>query len=325
MTAVPHRVLSIVIPVYDEEAGIAALFERLSAWLRTTPDSAEIILVDDHSTDRTPELLREGCRSHPGFRYLRLSRNCGSHVAILAGLQHARGDCAVFLAADLQDPPELVSEMLARWRAGSRIVWAVRERRDGVSRLELFFSRMFYRIVNALGDVALPPEGSDFALLDRAVIDALLKCVGAHPSLGGDIARLGFPQAEIGYVKQSRFAGTSKWTLGKKLKAFADAIVLFSYRPLRAMSYMGLIFSAVGFLYAAVVVMLRLMSSHPIEGWASLMVVVLVIGGVQMTMLGVLGEYLWRTLEEARRRPLYFVEDELEVVAAAASGASREH
>lgn len=302
--------LTLVIPVFNEEAGVAALVDRLRAWLQSARVPAEVIFVDDHSTDATSRLLKQACSEYPGFRYLRLARNSGSHVAILAGLEHSRGNCAAFLAADLQDPPELLSDMLARWREGARVVWAVRHRRDGISWFERLFSRMFYRLINALGDVALPPEGSDFALLDRTVVKALLDSVGAHPSLGGDIARLGFSQVEIGYAKQSRFAGRSKWTAGKRLKAFADAIVLFSYRPLRAMSYLGLIFSLVGFLYAMVVVGIRLVTTHPIEGWTSLMVVVLVLGGVQMTMLGILGEYLWRTLEEARRRPLFVIEDE---------------
>src|SRR5262249_18751984 len=160
--------------------------------------------------------------------------------------------------------------------------------------------------LNLLGEVNLPPRGSDFALLDRKAVDALVQSAGSDPSIGGEIARLGFSAAQITYTKEQRAAGTTKWTLKRKLKAFADAFVSFSYAPLRAMSYLGMAFSLLGFLYALVVIIMRLISRTPVQGWSSLIVVILVLGGVQMMMLGVLGEYLWRTLEAARQRPTYF-------------------
>ena len=306
--------LSVVIPVFNEEHAIRPLLDRL--WRLAEGlggDALEVIFVDDHSTDGSPGLLKEGCAKDPRFRYVRLSANCGSHVAILAGLEHARGDCAVFLASDLQDPPELISEMLHLWRQGSHIVWAVRSQREGVSAVERWLSRLFYKLVYRLGNVRLPPEGSDFALLDRKVVDALRQSAGATLSLGGEIARSGFRQAEVPYVKARRAFGASKWSLERKLRTFVDAFVSFSYMPLRAMSYVGIVCSIVGFFYALVVIVSRLLTRTPIEGWASLMVVVLLIGGIQMVMLGVLGEYLWRTLEEARRRPLYSIEESFQV------------
>jgi dolichol-phosphate mannosyltransferase len=230
-------------------------------------------------------------------------------VAILAGLAIARGDCAVFLAADLQDPPELILQMLDLWRGGHHIVWAVREERRGVSRIDVLLSNAFYRLLNLLGEVNLPPRGSDFALLDRKAIDALLQSAGSDPSIGGEIARLGFSAAQISYTKEGRAAGGSKWTFKRKLKAFADAFVSFSYAPLRAMSYLGILCSLVGFAYAVLVIVMRLMTRTPVQGWSSLIVVVLVLGGIQMMMLGILGEYLWRTLEAARHRPSYFLEE----------------
>jgi dolichol-phosphate mannosyltransferase len=215
----------------------------------------------------------------------------------------------VFLAADLQDPPELILEMLDLWRSGNHVVWAVREEREGVSKADVFLSNTFYRLLNFLGEVHLPPRGSDFALLDRKVIDALLQSAGSHPSIGGEIARLGFSTTKINYTKEKRAAGTTKWTFKKKLTAFADAFVSFSYAPLRAMSYLGMLFSFFGFGYALLVILLRFMTRTPVQGWSSLIVVVLVLGGVQMMMLGILGEYLWRTLEAARQRPVYFLEE----------------
>lgn len=302
--------LSIVIPVFNEQAVLPALVDRLRSFVdRLTPLVTEIILVDDHSVDRSAELLKEICRSDPRFRYARLAKNSGSHVAILAGLTQARGDCAVFLAADLQDPPELILQMLDLWRAGHHVVWAVREEREGVSKFDVFLSNTFYRLLNILGEVNLPPRGSDFALLDRKAVDALLQSAGSDPSIGGEIARLGFSATQITYTKEKRAAGGTKWTLKRKLKAFADAFVSFSYAPLRAMSYLGMLFSLFGFLYALFVIVMRLMTRTPVQGWSSLIVVVLVLGGVQMMMLGILGEYLWRTLEAARRRPTYFLEE----------------
>ncbi|MBU0638671.1 MAG: glycosyltransferase family 2 protein [Planctomycetes bacterium] len=302
----------VVIPVYNEETGIPALFERLRGVTASNTDvSFEFILVDDHSSDATPELMKRACADAPEYTYLRLSSNCGSHVAILAGLEHARGDCAAFLAADLQDPPELIPRLIESWREGNHVIWAVRAEREGIHWIERVFAETYYWLLRRVGMVKMPPRGSDFALLDRKVIDALLASVGANPSLGGDIARLGFRETHIPYVKKARMHGKSKWTIERKLRAFADAFVSFSYVPLRFMSYLGMACSVLGFLYAAFIIIMRLAAAQPIAGWASIMMAVLVLGGVQMTMLGVLGEYLWRTLEAARRRPRYFIEDSL--------------
>ena len=302
--------LSLVMPVYNEEESIGPLVERLERLLDSLAGTAvEVIFVDDHSTDGTQALLRAVCQRDARYRHLRLARNSGSHVAILAGLEHARGVCATFMASDLQDPPELIPQMLKLWREGNHVVWAVRERREGIPLVDRVFAGLFWFLLARVGRVDLPPQGSDFALLDRAAIDALLISAGTHPSLAGEIAVLGFRQAQVPYTKARRQYGRGKWNLSRKLQAFADAFVSFSYVPLRAMSYLGMACSVLGFLYALVVVMVRVFSSRKIEGWASLMVVVLVLGGIQMTMLGVLGEYLWRTLSEARRRPRYFLEE----------------
>jgi glycosyltransferase involved in cell wall biosynthesis len=306
--------LSIVIPIFNEEGAIPALVQRLRGIAEGLPDlKIEIILIDDHSSDNSAEMLRAAVRQDSRFRYARLAKNCGSHIAVLAGLAEVTGDCAVFLAADLQDPPELIPQMYELWGKGSQVVWAVRKEREGISKADLLLSNTFYRLLNWMGEVNLPPRGSDFALLDKKVVDALLKSTGSHPSVIGEIARLGFSQTEISYTKERRVAGTTKWTLGRKLKAFADAFVLFSYTPLRIMSYAGMLSSLLGVAYAMLIIVLRLRNSTPVQGWSSLMVVVLVLGGVQMLMLGIMGEYLWRTLEAARRRPLYFLEETLQV------------
>jgi glycosyltransferase involved in cell wall biosynthesis len=300
--------LSIVIPVYNEGEGLFLLVDRLKSILGALDFSAEVVLVDDHSADKSPEILQRISAENPAFHWLRLSRNSGSHVAVFAGLEHARGDVAVFMAADLQDPPELIPKMLDLWRQGNSTVWAVRARREGVPLIDRVISRLFYWLLNRFGEVTFPPDGADFALIDRRVIDALKSSVGSNLSILGEIAKLGFPTAEVPYTKEARQFGATKWNRRKKLKAFADAFVSFSYAPMRAMSYLGLICSTFGFLYAAVLLIVHSIHQTGLPGYASLMVVVLVIGGIQMIMLGVLGEYLWRTLEEARHRPSYFVE-----------------
>ena len=303
--------LSIVIPVYNEAESLPLLFNRLNAVLGTLHGNAvEVVFVDDHSTDRSPELLRAACASDPRLRFLRLARNSGSHIAILAGLEHSAGQCAVFMAADLQDPPELIPQMLARWRAGNHVVWAVRAERQGMTWTNRLSAHAFYRLFNRLAHVALPPQGSDLALIDRALIGALQRSASATLFLMGEIARLGFRQAQVPYVKERRQFGRSKWSLSRKLRTFADAFVAFSYAPLRVMSLLGILFSIVGFLFAVYYTIDWFLTPRGVAypGWTSTIVLVLLIGGIQMTMLGVLGEYLWRTLEEARRRPPYFIE-----------------
>jgi dolichol-phosphate mannosyltransferase len=308
----PGITLSVVIPVYNEGNGICLLVQRLIACLAGLDVPWEVIRVDDHSVDDTPAVLRRVCSETPWVHSLRLSRNSGSHIAILAGLEHARGDCALFMAADLQDPPELIPKMLDLWRQGYKTVWAVRAGREGASLLDRIFSRSFYWLLNRFGEVSTPPDGSDFALVDRCVIDALRRSVGANPSLFLEIAKVGFRQTEVPYVKEARQFGATKWNARKKLKLVADTFVSFSYAPLRAMSYLGIASIFLGFLYALFIVIRAVLSLTAVQGWASLMVVVLVVSGLQMIMLGVLGEYLWRTLDESHRRPRYFVEDSSE-------------
>ncbi len=301
--------VSIVIPVYNEEACLPALFERLKQWLAGIENfDTEILFVDDHSTDTTPALLAEACGQHSSWRFLRLATNSGSHIAIFAGLEHTQGDCAVFLAADLQDPPELIADMVQRWQEGQQVVWAVREKRDGVPASEMLFANTFYWLMNRFSFITVPPKGSDFALLDQKVILALRSSMSASPYLMGEIARLGFSQSKLFYTKAERVEGETKWNLSRKLQLVADAFTGFSFVPIRLMSYLGMAASLLGLIYTVVVILNKIIVGGPVDGWSSLMVVVLLMGGFQMTMLGVLGEYLWRTLEESRQRPKYFVE-----------------
>lgn len=304
--------ISLVIPCYNESESLPLLLKRLSDLQMALANriETEVILVDDHSSDDTSDKIKGACKNYPWLKFIRLSRNSGGHIAIIAGISAASGDCAVFLAADLQDPPELIHSMLDEWGSGVDVVWAVREQRLGVSKMSVFFSNTFFRLLNWSTDINYPKTGADYALLDRKAMDGLVRSAGSKPSLGALIAWMGFKSKEIMYVKEDRKFGKSKWTLSKKLNAFADAFVGFSYLPMRVMTLLGFLAAFLGFTYAAIIFFMRFIIGNPIPGYASLMIVVLIIGGLQMLMLGVLGEYLWRNLEESRKRPLYLIEEQ---------------
>ena len=277
------KLLSLVIPCYNEAIGIPALISRLLEMKKGLEGVADVefIFIDDHSTDETPKLLKQIATEHSFVKFIRLSRNSGSHVAIIAGMWHAKGDAAVFLAADLQDPPEMIAQMFGKWQEGFDVVWAVRTERPGISKISLFLSNSFYYLLNRMTNMKFPSMGADFALIDRRVMKGLVSSAGSKPSLVALIVWLGFKQVELPYVKEERQFGTSKWTLSKKLNAFADAFVGFSYLPMRFMSLLGFAAAFCGFLYAVFVMIMRFIVGDPIEGWTSLMVVILIIGLIE--------------------------------------------
>jgi polyisoprenyl-phosphate glycosyltransferase len=300
--------VSIVTPAYNEAENLPVLFERLSEVMKSLRLDWEWIVVDDHSLDGTFQALAELSQVHPQVRGIRFARNFGSHKAIACGLACAKGDCVVFMAADLQDPPEVLPDLLEQWKAGHQVVWAVRARREGEKASTVAFSRLFHWIMRRLvGLKEMPPTGADFCLMDRRVVNAFDQFSETNASIVALITWMGFRQKAIFYVKKARLHGRSGWNLEKKLKLAVDSITSFTYLPIRLMSYVGFFVAVTGFVYAAVVFYSGLRGRPP-AGWASLTVVVLVIGGIQMLMMGVLGEYLWRALDESRRRPRYLVE-----------------
>jgi dolichol-phosphate mannosyltransferase len=311
--------ISILTAFLNEEGNLPVFKERLLATLAGLGVEYEIILIDDHSTDGSPRIARQWVAEGPRVRYIRLSRNCGSHAAYSAGLLQCTGDCAVLLAADLQDPPETVPLLLKEWSAGNAVVWAARAAREGESWLTRATARAYYWLMRRLALKDMPSRGADFLLLDRRVIDAYNAIPEKNTSFLAMILWLGFRQTTIGYVKQARYSGKSKWSIAKKLKLFVDSIVSFSYAPIRLMSLAGACVSILGFLYAAFVVF-NALQGNPIQGWSSLMVVVLILGGFQLLMLGILGEYLWRAFDEARGRPRYVVEEQYSTQDAGAQG-----
>jgi dolichol-phosphate mannosyltransferase len=302
--------LSILTPFLNEEKNLPLFKERLGAVLRQLGVDYEIILIDDHSTDNSRVIAKEWVIEDPDVHYVRLSRNCGSHAACSAGLARCTGDCVVLLAADLQDPPETIPALLEKWLEGYDVVWATRSSRLGESWFTRATSAAYYWLMRRLALKDTPPGGADFLLMGRKVIDAYNAIPEKNTSFLAMILWMGFRQTSIPYVKQPRHAGRSKWNLSKKLKLFVDSIVSFSYAPIRLMSFVGACVSMLGFLYAGLVVF-NAFSGEPIQGWSSLMVVVLILGGFQLLMLGVLGEYLWRTFDEARGRPRYLIEETL--------------
>lgn len=303
------KLLSFVTPAFNEAQNLPVLYERITAidWAALGFE-IEIIIVDDHSTDATPALLTGIRERDPRVKWLRFSRNFGSHVALAAGIEHARGDVISLLAADLQDPPEIVPSLLERWKAGGLIVWAARDKVEGVSFSNRIFSRLYYQMMRWFALPQMPKEGADFLIFDRCVANALNQAKERNTSILALIQWLGFQQEFVPYTKQSRATGRSKWTLSKKIKLVIDSMVGFSYAPIRLMSGLGVSIAMLGLLYAALLFVLRFVYLKPVEGWTSLICVVLVTSGIQLLMLGVLGEYLWRNFDETRGRPRYIVE-----------------
>ncbi|WP_395016175.1 glycosyltransferase family 2 protein [Dongia sp.] len=302
-------VLSIVLPCYREAQNLPILLERLAQALGGAGIGWEVIVVDDHSPDQTFEVAAALAAKHPNVKVVRLARNSGSHVASSCGIELAQGDAAVVMASDLQDPPEILPEMIARWRAGDQVVWACRRQRSGVGPWGRFLSRVYYKLLARLvPNETLPPQGADFFLLDRKVMDALIRCQESNFSVLALILWLGFRQGQIQYDKQARLHGRSSWSFTRKIRLVIDSIISFSHLPLRLISIFGFLVAFLGFLYALYVAVGYFLASAPVEGWSSLMVVTLMLAGTQMIMLGVIGEYVWRTLHESRRRPRYNIE-----------------
>lgn len=300
--------VSVVTPAFNEAENLPELHRRLQSALDPMDIEWEWIVIDDHSTDGTFEVLTELANKSPRLLAVRFSRNFGSHTAIACGLSRSRGNCAVVMSGDLQDPPEEIPRLLDEWRNKNDVVWAVRKSREGEGAFKLGFSRLYYALMKKTEALKnLPSTGADFFLLDRRVIDALNSFQEGNVSILALITWMGFRQASVYYEKKARLHGQSGWSLAKKLKLVADSITSFTYFPVRMMSYLGCATALLGFVYAAVIT-IRALEGAPVQGWSSLMAVVLVLGGVQMIMMGVLGEYLWRTLYEARRRPRYVIE-----------------
>jgi polyisoprenyl-phosphate glycosyltransferase len=301
------ELLSVVAPAYQEEDTIEEFHRRVSVALAGVP--YELIIVDDGSTDATPRLLRELLERDPRLRVVTLSRNFGHQAALSAGLDRARGDAVVMLDSDLQDPPELIGEMLERWRSGVDVVYAVRRRRDGERGFKLASARAFYKVFSRLARIDMEGNSGDFRLLDRRALDALLAMPERNRFLRGMTVWIGFTQTGVGYDRDARHAGSTKFTLRRMVRFSLDAIVSFSHRPLQLATVLGFAFSLIAFLGIPIAIGFKLAGQF-VPGITTVLLAVLLLGGIQLITLGIVGEYIGRVYEEVKGRPLYLVRGE---------------
>jgi polyisoprenyl-phosphate glycosyltransferase len=300
--------LSVVAPACNEQDLIAEFHRRTVAALEGLP--FELILVDDGSTDETPRLLREIAAQDDRVRVVTLSRNFGHQAAITAGLDRARGDATVMIDADLQDPPEVIVEMVERWREGAEVVYAVRKQRAGETRVKLTTARWFYKLFARVAQVKLEQNSGDFRLLDRRALDALLCMRERNRFLRGMTVWIGFTQTAIPYERDARYAGETKFTPAKMVRFAFDAITSFSWLPLQAATFLGFFFSALAFIGLPLVIVARIAGIY-VPGVSSVLFVVLLLGGIQLITVGLIGEYVGRIYDEVKRRPLYVVDERI--------------
>ena len=304
--------ISVVVPCYDEELVLPLMHRRLIPVLESLDGlDFEIIYSDDGSRDATPHILRGLQAADSRVRVIRLSRNFGHQFAVSAGLDHAVGDVVVVIDADLQDPPEVIPEMVERWRAGCEVVYGVRSERAGETAFKRWSAKSFYRLVNRLSQIKIPPDAGDFRLLDRRVVDALLAMPERDRFLRGMVSWVGFHQEAVAYARSARSAGRSKYPLVKMLRFATDGVLSFSLAPLRLAVWIG--FTAIAAALAGIVyaLVIRLYTNDWVRGWASIFTAILFLGGVQLITLGIVGEYIGRIYAEVKRRPLYLVSERL--------------
>jgi len=304
--------LSVVAPLFNEEATVEEFHRRVVGALGDAP--LELILVDDGSKDGTPALLAELAGRDARVRVVTLSRTFGHQAAITAGLDHARGDATVMIDSDLQDPPELIPQMLDRWHEGADVVYAVRRERAGETRMKLTTARWFYRLFSRISQVELEPNSGDFRLLDREALEALRSMRERSRFLRGMTVWVGYNQTSIPYERDPRFAGETKYTLRRMLRLSLDAISSFSNLPLQLAMLLGFVFSIIAFLAIPIAIGFRIAGEF-VPGITTVLLVVLLLGGIQLITVGIIGEYLGRVYDEVKRRPLYLVSNRLNVSA----------
>ena len=301
--------ISVVVPLYNEELNIDYLFKRLLSELSRLDMSYEIVCVNDGSKDNTIGCLIEHHHQNPRIKVVNLSRNYGKEIALSAGLDYANGNAVIPIDADLQDPPELIAELVEKWREGYDVVYATRRSRQGESWVKRFTANVFYRTIDGLSQVPIPRNTGDFRLLDRRVVEALKRMPERNRFMKGLFAWVGFKQTSVIYDRPSRYKGETKWNYWKLWNFAIDGITSFSFLPLKVWSYVGLLVSIPSLFYAGFLLLRTLVFGRDLPGYASIMVAVLFLGGVQLVSLGVLGEYLGRVYEEVKGRPLYLVRE----------------
>ncbi len=303
-------VYSIIAPIYNESQSLPELYRRVREVMDSTGEPWELILVDDGSTDGSTEIIRQFSASDKRVRRVIFARNFGHQLAVTAGLDYARGGAVVIIDADLQDPPEVILDLIAKWREGYEVVYAVRGEREGESWFKLATASLFYRIIYRITDVKIPLDTGDFRLLDRKVVDVLRQMRERHRFLRGMSVWVGFKQTGVEYRRAARFAGQTKYPFKKMFKFAWDAITSFSFLPLQVATYLGFISAGISILAIPIVAVMRITGTQEaFAGQATTLIAVLFLGGVQLISLGILGEYIGRLYDEARGRPLYIVRE----------------
>ncbi len=299
---------SIIAPIFNEEGNIALLHERIVKVMESTGESWELILVNDGSTDRSPEMIDEAANADSRIKALHFARNFGHQIAVTAGIDHATGAAVVLIDADLQDPPELILEMIERWKAGFHVVYAVRAERKGESHFKLLTAKLFYRVIYRITDVNIPVDTGDFRLMDRKVVDALSSMREHHRFIRGMTSWVGFKQVGVSYVREARHSGETKYPFRKMVRFAWDAVTSFSYFPLQIMVYVSLVLGLLALLAIPVVALLRLgLGVQFLGGQATTIILLLLLSSFQLFFLFILGQYVARTYDETRNRPLYIV------------------
>lgn len=299
--------ISIVVPAFNEEKVLEAFHERTSDVIKSIPVDAEIIYVNDGSTDETLTVMKTLKDTDSRVAIVDLSRNYGKEIALSAGLDYAQGDAVIVIDADLQDPPELIPDLIKHWLEGYDAVYAKRVSRDGESILKKLTAHAFYRLIRKVSRTKIPEDTGDFRLLSRRAVDSLRQFREHHRFMKGLFTWIGYPQKAVPYQRDARFAGNTKWNYWRLWNLAIEGITSFTIGPLRVASYFGLFTAMMAFLYAAFVIYKTLVYGEPVRGFPTLMVVILFLGGVQLIALGVIGEYIGRIFNETKQRPLYLV------------------
>ncbi|MEM9918843.1 MAG: glycosyltransferase family 2 protein [Bacteroidota bacterium] len=301
--------ISVVIPVYNEEANIDLLYQRLSGILKDLTSQYELLFVNDGSSDRSIQLIKALSQKDPAVKFLDFSRNFGHQIAVTAGLDYTSGQAVVIIDADLQDPPELIADMYRKMKEGFEVVYAKRKTRKGESWLKLWTARTFYRILSKITSISIPVDTGDFRMIDRKIVEILRKMPEKNKYLRGQISWIGFRQTYVEYERQERHGGETGYTYRKMIQFALDGITAYSDLPLKIVTYFGIIVSAFAFVVTIYAFYARFILRDYEPGWTSLILSVLFIGGIQMIAIGIIGEYLSRMNHNIRNRPLYIVNE----------------
>lgn len=300
---------SIIVPMYNEEEVIATTFGRLKEVMDTTGETYELIFVNDGSKDSSVAIISELAKQHNEIVLIDFSRNFGHQVAITAGMDYAKGNAVIIIDADLQDPPEIMLEMIKKWKQGFEVVYGKRIKRKGETWFKKTTAKLFYRLLRSLTNVDVPTDTGDFRLIDRKVCDVLKGLKEKNRFIRGLISWIGFKQTSVEFVREERFAGVTKYPLKRMVKFALDGITSFSYKPLRVATYIGFTISLFSFIYLVIIVFQRLFTETTTAGWTSIVAINLLFNGIILILLGVIGEYIGRIYDESKDRPLYIVRE----------------